>query len=111
VKALAGFIAGGAGALVRAVICPAVSSQIKIPASVTEQDVTRAGQLIEHAQQRGVALTWPEALSRVTGQPVLTDTQRILESHGQTRGQMNEFFADRPAQIENATRTEIEPDQ
>jgi hypothetical protein len=75
---------------------------------VTEQDITRAGQLIEHAQTRGVALTWPEALSRVTGQPVLTDTQRILESHGQTRPQMQEFFADRPAQIDQAARGEFD---
>jgi hypothetical protein len=80
----------------------------KIPASVTEQDITRAGQLIDHAQTRGVALTWPEALSRVTGQPVLTDTQRILESHGQTRPQMQEFFADRPAQVEKAARAEFD---
>jgi hypothetical protein len=107
VKALAGFLAGGAGALTSGPNTAEKLLRDKIPASVTEQDVTRAGQLIEHAQTRGVALTWPEALSRVTGQPVLTDTQRILESHGQTRPQMQEFFADRPAQVENAARAEF----
>lgn len=108
VKALAGFLGGATGALASG---PSSVQQIirsKIPASVTEQDITRAGQLIDHAQTRGVALTWPEALTRVTGQPILTDSQRVLESHGQTRAQMNEFFADRPVQIENAARAQFD---
>jgi hypothetical protein len=107
VKALAGFVAGGVGAVLSGPSSAQSILRSKLPPSVTEQDVTRAGQLIEHGQQRGVALTWPEALSRVTGQPVLTDTQRILESHGQTRAHMQDFFADRPAQVENAARTEF----
>jgi DNA-binding GntR family transcriptional regulator len=108
VKALAGFVAGGTGALASGPNSAEKLLRDKIPASVTEQDITRAGQLIDHAQTRGVALTWPEALSRVTGQPVLTDTQRILESHGQTRPQMQEFFADRPGQVEHAARSEFD---
>lgn len=108
VKALAGFVAGGAGALASGPNTAEKLLRDKIPASVTEQDITRAGQLIDHAQTRGVALTWPEALSRVTGQPVLTDTQRILESHGQTRPQMQEFFADRPGQVDQAVRSEAD---
>ncbi len=108
VKALAGFLGGVTGAVVSG---PGSAAQIirsKIPASVTEQDITRAGQLIDHATQRGVALTWPEALSRVTGQPILTDTQRILESHGQTRAAMSDFMAQRPEQVANATLSEID---
>jgi hypothetical protein len=108
VKALAGFVAGGAGALASGPNSAEKLLRDKIPASVTEQDITRAGQLIDHAQTRGVALTWPEALSRVTGQSVLTDTQRILESHGQTRPQMQEFFADRPGQVDQAARAEFD---
>jgi hypothetical protein len=108
VKALAGFLAGAGGAALSGPGSVEKLIRDKIPGSVTEQDITRAGQLIEHAQTRGVALTWPEALSRVTGQPVLTDTQRILESHGQTRPQMQEFFAERPAQIEQAARGEFD---
>jgi hypothetical protein len=107
VKALAGIIAGGAAALATG---PGSAERIlreKLPASVREQDITRAGQLIEHAQQRGIGLTWPEALSRVTGQPVLTDLQRILESHGRTRQHMNDFLADRPAAVEGAARAEF----
>jgi hypothetical protein len=107
VKALAGFVGGvGAGALSG----PSSAERVlrsKIPPSVTEHDITRAGQLIEHGQARGVDLTWPEALSRVTGQPILTDMMRVLESHPQTRPQMSEFFANRPAQVESAARTEF----
>jgi hypothetical protein len=108
VKALAGFLAGGVGATMSGPNTAEKLLREKIPASVSEQDITRAGQLIDHAQTRGVALTWPEALSRVTGQPVLTDTQRIIESHAQTRPQMQEFFADRPAQVERAARREFD---
>jgi hypothetical protein len=107
VKALAGFVAGGAGALASGTSSAESIIRSKIPASVTEQDITRAGQLIDHGQARGVTLTWPEALSRVTGQPVLTDTQRILESHGQTRAAMNDVLAPRAAQVEQATRNEL----
>ncbi len=108
VKALAGFLAGGAGAMMSGPSSAESIIRSKIPASVTEHDINRAGQLIEHGRSRGVALTWPEALSRVTGQPILTDTQRILESHGQTRPQMQEFFADRPAQVDRAARSEFD---
>jgi hypothetical protein len=107
VKALAGFVAGGAGALASGPTSAESIIRSKIPASVTEQDITRAGQLIDHGQARGVTLTWPEALSRVTGQPVLTDTQRILESHGQTRAAMNDVLAPRAAQVDQATRNEL----
>lgn len=108
VKALAGFLAGAGGAMISSPGSAEKILRAKIPASVTEQDITRAGQLIEHAQQRGVALTWPEALSRVTGQPVLTDMQRVLESHAQTRPHMNDFFADRPAQVDRAALSELD---
>jgi hypothetical protein len=107
VKALAGFLAGGVGA---ALSGPGSAEKIlrnQLPEFVTEAHIDRAGRLIEHARTRGVDLTWPEALSRVTGQPVLTDTQRILESHAQTRPHMQQFFADRPQQVENAARAEF----
>lgn len=107
VKALAGFVGGATGALASGPSSAESVLRGKIPNSVTEADVTRAGQLIDHAQTRGVNLTWPEALTRVTGQPVLTDTQRIVESHGQTRPQMQEYFADRPAQLDQAARGEL----
>lgn len=108
VKALAGFVAGGAGALTSGPTSAEKILRAQLPEFVTEQHITRAGNLIEHAQQRGVTLTWPEALSRVTGQPVLTDTQRILESHPQTRTQMQTFMADRPQQVDAAVAHELD---
>jgi hypothetical protein len=107
VKTLAAVLAGGAGAMASSPSSAENILRSKIPASVTENDITRAGQLIDHANTRGVTLTWPEALTRVTGQPVLTDTQRILESHGQTRAAMNDVLADRPAQVDQAARNEF----
>jgi len=108
VKALAGFVAGVGGAVASGPSSVESIIRSKIPASVTEADITRAGQLIEHGQARGVTLTWPEALSRVTGQPVLTDTQRILESHGQTRAAMNDVLSPRAGQVERAARNEFD---
>lgn len=107
VKAFAAFLAGGTAALSGPTSVQQIIRQ-KIPASVTEKDITRAGKLIEHAQQRGVSLTWPEAISRVTGQPILTDTQRILESHARTRPAMQEFFADRSNQLRQAAGAEFD---
>lgn len=104
VKALAGFVGGGAGALMSG---PGSAEKIlrnQLPEFVTEAHIDRAGRLIEAAKNRGIDLTWPEALTKVTGQPVLTGTQRILESHAQTRPQMESFFADRPQQVEGAAR-------
>lgn len=107
VKGLAGFLAGAGGIGLSG---PGSAEQLlraKLPRNVTEADVNRAGQLIDHAQARGADLPWPEALSRVTGQPVLTDMMRYLESHPQTRGQTQEFFAARPQQLENAATAEF----
>ena len=108
VKALAGFTAGVVGVALNR---PGQAAEIlakQLPDFVTEKHITRAGNLIEAAKGRGIDLTWPEALSKVTGQPVLTDTQRILESHGQTRPQMESFFSQRPGQVENAVRSELD---
>jgi hypothetical protein len=54
-----------------------------------------------------LTLTWPEALSQVTGRPVLNDMQRILEGAKQTRATMQGALGDRPAQINQATRNEV----
>jgi hypothetical protein len=43
----------------------------------------------------------------VTGQPILTDLQRILESHPQTRAATQAFMAPRAQQVESAARAEL----
>lgn len=103
VKALAGFVGGFSGAAVRTGNAANTLRQ-QLPEFVTEAHITRAGNLIEAAGKRGIDLTWPEALSKVTGQPVLTDLQRMLESHPKSRPQMQTFMAERPQQVERAAQ-------
>jgi hypothetical protein len=79
----------------------------QMPDYVNDQAVTHADALIQDAGQRGVTLTWPEALSQVTGRPVLRDMQRLLEMAKQTRAPMQQALGDRPAQIRTAAETEI----
>lgn len=81
--------------------------QRQLPEYVTDQHITRAGQVIEAAANRGIDLTWPEALSQVTGKPVLTDMQRILESAGRTRAKMQDVLAPRPEQFDRAAMEEL----
>ena len=101
-------ITAGAGAILASpgrTTTAAIQSQL--PDYVTPRHVQVAEALMKRSQARGVDLTWPEALSQVTNRPVLTDMQRILESAPQSRTRMQNFFADRPQQIEGATRAEI----
>lgn len=79
----------------------------QMPDYVNDQAVTHADNLIHDAAQRGVTLTWPEALSQVTGRPVLSDMQRVLEGAKQTRARMQETIGDRPAQMRAAAEAEI----
>lgn len=80
----------------------------QLPDYVTGAHVTEAGHLMQDAAQRGVRLSWDEALSQVTGRPVLQDIRRVVESAPQTRQRMQNFTADRPANVQNATRNELD---
>lgn len=62
-----------------------------------------AGQMAQNRAD-GVRTTWGEVLSQESGQPMLTNTQRILESDPRTRPRMEAFFQDRPAEIDRAAR-------
>jgi hypothetical protein len=65
-------------------------------AGITPQIVDDARKLMNS----GVKLTWPEALSKAAGRPVLTDKLRVLESDPVTSGRMATYFADRPQQVQ-----------
>lgn len=73
---------------------------------VDDATVVAAGQLMNQAQQRGVALTWPEAVAQVTGGGAtgLTGLQRVVEGSQGGQGVMAPFMAQRPQQIERAGR-------
>lgn len=73
---------------------------------VDDATVVAAGQLMNQAQQRGVALTWPEAVAQVTGGAAtgLTGLQRVVEGSQGGQAVMAPFMAQRPGQIEAAGR-------
>ncbi len=91
-----GLLGGGATSMATAPRTAASAIRAQLPSYVTDQSITQAESLMRDASARGVNLTWPEALSQVTGRPVLNDMQRVLESAKQTRAQMGEFLGDRP---------------
>jgi hypothetical protein len=103
-RAGAGIVGGlGAGLTTRAsTVEQAIRGQM--PDYVTPGVINQADHLIADAGSRGVTLTWPEALSQVTGRPVLTDMQRLLESSRQTRGMMQDALSNRPQQMQAAGR-------
>jgi hypothetical protein len=99
VRAGAGIATGVGGAMLARPATAGRAIQGQLPEYVTPAHVQRAEALIQAAQQRGITLTWPEALSQVTGRPVLTDMQRILESSAASRPQMQAFMGERPQQM------------
>lgn len=74
----------------------------QLPSYINDTHITAAEDLMHHAQDIGVPLSWDEALSRVTGRPVLQDMRRVVESAPQSRTRMQEFTQDRPQQIQDA---------
>lgn len=98
VRAGAGMAAGVGGAMLARPATAGKAIQGQLPEYVTPAHVRRA----EVLMGRDIALTWPEALSQVTGRPVLTDMQRILESSAASRSHMQSFMAQRPQQVDQA---------
>jgi hypothetical protein len=105
-KAGAAIIGSGAASLLSRPGTAANAIREQLPAGVTPQMVDNAQALIQDAAQRGVRLTWPEALSQVAGRPVLSNAMRHLEASPQTEARMADVFAGRPQAIEQATRRE-----
>lgn len=101
-------VGGGASALLNRPSSASQAIRAQLPEGVTPQMVDQAEALIARAQQQGIDLAWPEALSQVAGRPVLTNTMRHLEASPQTEAQMAQFFGGRPQQIENAARGQFD---
>jgi len=107
-RAGAGIAAGLGGALVSRPGNTAQALRSQMPEGITQATVDDARSLMVTAKAKGIDLTWPEALSQVSGRPVLTDTQRILESAPGSRTRMQEFYADRPRQVDQAALNEFD---
>ena len=106
-RAAAGIAGGLGGALMSRPASTTQAIRRQLPEGVTQATVDDARQLMQNAANRGVTLTWPEALSQSAGRPVLSDTQRILESAPGSRTRMQNFYADRPQQIDQAALNEL----
>lgn len=89
----------GVSAVAPRPVTPNAVIERQLPGGITGAQVTAAEALIRDAAARGVRLTWPEALSQVAQQPVLTGMQRHLEAAPQSAGRMEEFFARRPQEV------------
>jgi DNA-binding GntR family transcriptional regulator len=105
----AALVSGGASAVLSRPRSAQQAIRNVMPEGVTPAVVAEAERLMQDAAARGIALTWPEAIAQVApGQGTgLLNTQRLLESSRQTSGDLAPMFAQRPAQIEQAARTEF----
>jgi DNA-binding GntR family transcriptional regulator len=106
-RAGAGIAAGLGGAFLTRPGSATQAIRSQLPEGVTQATVDDARQIMQNSLDRGIHLTWPEALSQAAGRPVLTDTQRILESAPSSRTRMQNFHAERPQQFDQAALNEF----
>lgn len=107
-RAGAGILAGLGGAALSRPSGSAQAIRSQLPEGITQAVVDDARSLMVTAKAKGIDLTWPEALSQVSGKPVLSDTQRILESAPSSRARMQDFYAERPRQVDQAALNEFD---
>lgn len=107
-RAAAGVAAGLGGAALSRPAGSAQAIRSQLPEGITQATVDDARSIMVTAKAKGIDLTWPEALSQAAGKPVLSDTQRILESAPSSRSRMQDFYAERPRQIDQAALSEFD---
>lgn len=106
-----GVAALGTGGVAALLSRPGTASKAlsqQMAGSVDDVAMTNATRLMEDAAQRGIPLTWPEALEQVAPGTGLVNTQRLLESGRDTRGQMGQFMAGRSAAVDRAARDQFD---
>lgn len=106
---LVGALAGGIGGALATRPGTAEAAVAAGMRGVDDATITAAGQIMQAAQSRGVALTWPEAVAQASGGggKGLTNMQRVVEGSQGGGDTMGAFMAQRPGQIENAARREF----
>lgn len=104
-----GALAGGIGGTLATRPSTAEAALSAGMRGVDEATITAAGQLMQQAQQRGIALTWPEAVAQASngGGRGMTNMQRVVEGSQGGGDIMGGFMAQRPGQIEAAARREF----
>lgn len=111
---VAGALIGGVGGTLATRPSTAEAALSTGMRGVDEATITAAGQLMQQAQQRGIALTWPEAVAQASNGAGrgMTNMQRVVEGSQGGGDIMGGFMAQRPGQIEAAGRqafSEIAP--
>jgi DNA-binding GntR family transcriptional regulator len=105
-RAGAGIAAGLTGAILSRPASAIEAIKKQLP-NLPQGAIDDARSLMQTAKAKGIDLTWPEALSQVSGKPVLSDTQRILESAQGSRTRMQDFYSQRPQQFDQAALNEF----
>lgn len=106
---LAGAVIGGVGGALATRPSTAQAAVAGGMRGIDDATVTAAGQIMQQAHARGVALTWPEAIAQASngGGRGLTNMQRVVEGSQGGGDTMGAFMAQRPAQIDAAARREF----
>jgi DNA-binding GntR family transcriptional regulator len=105
-RAAGGITAGLGGAILSRPGSTVEAIRRQLP-NLPKGAIEDARSLMVTAKAKGIDLTWPEALSQVSGKPVLSDTQRILESAQGSRTRMQDFYSQRPQQVDQAALDEF----
>lgn len=106
-RAGAGIVTGLGGAALSRPTSASAAIRKQLP-DLPPGAIDDARSLMVTAKSKGIDLTWPEALSQVSGKPVLSDTQRILESAQGSRTRMQDFYSQRPQQVDQAALNEFD---
>lgn len=76
---------------------------------IDQRTLDAANRLRIDAQQRGINLSWPEAIQQASGGATrLGDLQRVVENSEGGGATMRQFYADQPAQVDAAARQQFE---
>ncbi len=107
---VAGALIGGVGGTLATRPSTAEAALSAGMRGVDEATITAAGQLMQQAQQRGIALTWPEAVAQASNGAGrgMTNMQRVVEGSQGGGDIMGGFMAQRPGQIEAAARNQFD---
>lgn len=99
----------GASALASRPGSPGGVMQEAMGHNVGAPEIQAAQQIMENAAQRGIQLTWPEAIQQVTNSGTkLADVQRVVEGSQRGGAVMRPVMAERPGQVDTAIRGQID---
>lgn len=106
-RALAAIVASGGTAMAQR--RPPERAAAQAMGAIDDATLVQAGRLMLAARNRGIDLTWPEAVQQITNNGTrLTDLQRVVENSEGGGTIMRDFYANRPAQVDAAARQQFD---